>query len=96
MTLEEAFYKQKDELHAAQREIRKLNKELEASRKGVAADETFQKQLKQIRGLKNKVSEMTHISDRYKELYQNEQAKVAVLSDKVFNLELELFNLIFL
>ncbi len=92
MTLEEAFYKQKDELHAAQREIRKLNKELEASRKGVAADETFQKQLKQIRGLKNKVSEMTHISDRYKELYQNEQAKVAVLSDKVFNLELELLQ----
>lgn len=36
MTLQQAFYKQKEELHAAQREIKKLNKELEASRKGVA------------------------------------------------------------
>ena len=74
MTLKEAYYKQKDELHAAQREICKLNKELEASRKGVATEGTFQKQLSQIRGLKNKVSEITRISDRYKTLYQSEQA----------------------
>ena len=40
MTLEEAFYKQKDELHALQREKRKLTKELDALRettnKGIA------------------------------------------------------------
>ena len=63
MTLKEAFYKQKDELHAAQREIKKLNKELESSRKGVAADETFQKQLSHIRGLNNKVSHCFPLRD---------------------------------
>lgn len=89
MTLKEAFYKQKDELHAAQREIKKLNKELESSRKGVAADETFQKQLSHIRGLNNKVSQLTNISERYKNLYEQEKAKVEKLSDINSSLEVE-------
>ena len=68
MTLLQAFYKQKEELHAAQREIKKLNKELEASRKGVASEKKFQEQLSNIRGLNNKVSEYKNISERYKDL----------------------------
>ena len=89
MTLEQAFYKQKEELHAAQREIKKLNKELEASCKGVASEKTFQKQLSHIRGLNNKVSEYKNISERYKDLYEQEKAKVEELSDLKFSLELE-------
>lgn len=93
MTLEEAFYKQKDELHAAQREIKKLNKELDASRKGIAADKKFQEQLSHIRGLNNKVSQLTGISERYKDLYEQEKAKVKELSDIKFSLELEVLHL---
>jgi len=89
MTLEQAFYKQKEELHAAQREIKKLNKELEASCKGVASEKTFQEQLSHIRGLNNKVSEYKNISERYKDLYEQEKAKVEELSDLKFSLELE-------
>lgn len=93
MTLEEAFYKQKDELHAAQREIKKLNKELDASRKGIAADKKFQEQLSHIRGLNNKVSQLTGISERYKDLYEQEKIKVKELSDIKFSLELEVLQL---
>ncbi|MCR4585653.1 MAG: transposase [Lachnospiraceae bacterium] len=93
MTLEEAFYKQKDELHAAQREVKKLTKELETSRKGVATDKKIQEQLSHIRGLNNKVSELTGISERYKELYEQEKIKVGELSDIRFTLELEILQL---
>ena len=93
MTIEEAFYKQKDELHAAQREIKKLNRELEASRKGIAADKKFQEQLSHIRGLNNKVSQLTGISERYRDLYEQEKAKAEELSDIKFSLELEILRL---
>ena len=93
MTIEEAFFKQKDELHALQRENRKLNKELEASRKGLAADKEFQDQLSHIQGLKNKISELTHICDRYKDLYEEEKLKVKSLKDKNYVLELEVLHL---
>ena len=89
MTLLQAFYKQKEELHAAQREIKKLNKELEASRKGVASEKKFQEQLSHILGLNNKVSEYKNVSERYKDLYEREKAKVEELSDLKFSLELE-------
>ncbi len=49
MTLEQAFYKQKDELHALQRENRKLKKHLdealEANSKDLASNKDYQKLL---------------------------------------------------
>ena len=70
MDLQEAFFKQKIELRAANREIIQLKKQIERFQKGLAATETFQKQLSHIQGLNFKVSEMTHISDRYKSMYE--------------------------
>lgn len=93
MTLEEAFYKQKDELHALQRENRKLKKDLDALRettnKGIASDEAFQKQLSKIRGLSNKVSQMTGVADRYKSMLEQEKKRNRELYEKNLDLEIE-------
>lgn len=93
MTLEEAFYKQKEELRAANREIASLKKKLEAAQRSNAADETVLKQLSQIRGLKNKVSEYKGIAERYQSLYEAAQKRVEILSDDKFSLELEVSRL---
>jgi len=93
MTLKEAYYKQKAELQEARLEIRRLNKALESSRKGVAADETFQKQLSHIHGLNMKVSHLTNISERYKDLYEQEKSKVELLIESKFSLEIEVLQL---
>ena len=45
MDLREAFFKQKIELRAANREIIQLKKQIERFQKGIAASDTFQKQL---------------------------------------------------
>ena len=70
MDINAAFYKQKDELHALQRENKKLNKQLEGYVKGCAADEKFQKQLSHIQYLNKQVTHFARESDRYKELYE--------------------------
>lgn len=85
--IKEAFYKQKDELHAYQREVRKLQKQVERFSKGVAEKETFQKQLSHIQGLNNKVSEQTNVANRYKNLYEQEKKLNKELSSRLTDLE---------
>lgn len=87
MDLKEAFYKQKEELRAANTTIRRLEKELESSRKNVAADKRVQELLSKIQGLNNKVSEVTGIMNRYRKLYENEQHKNQNVLDKIYDLE---------
>ncbi len=73
MDLKEAFYKQKDELHSLQREVRRLEQQLENARKSSAADERVQKLLGNIQHLNKKISEVTSIMNRYKALYERQQ-----------------------
>ncbi len=93
MTLEEAFYKQKDELHAAQRKVAKLEKELnntlEVLNKNVASEKKYQEQLSKIQGLNNKLSHQTHLTNRYKELYDKEKDNCKKLNNRVTDLEFE-------
>lgn len=93
MTLKEAFYKQKDELRAANCEIKRLNKALEASRKGVATDETIQKQLSHIRGLNNKISALNNIVERYKHMCEMKDSEIKSLKEKNIDLEFKVIEL---
>ena len=90
MDLREAFFRQKVELRAANREISQLRKQLERFQKGLAATETFQKQLSHIQGLNFKISELKRISDRYKDLYEQKLREIKELSSS--KLELEHYN----
>ena len=92
-TSTEDFYALKHELGIAQRVIKDLNRELDTLRKDLAADKKFQEQLSHIRGLNNKVSQLTGISERYKDLYEREKAKVEKLSDLNSSMKLELLQL---
>lgn len=87
MDIKEAFYKQKEELHASQREVRKLQRQVDRFTKGIAEKETFQKQLSHIQGLNNKVSEQTHIADRYRNLYEQKKKEMTDLSRRYTELE---------
>lgn len=91
--IREAFYNQRNELCAAQRVIKELNKELDTLRKDLASNKKFQEQLSHIRGLNNKVSQLTGISERYKDLYEREKDKVEKLSDMNYTMNLELLHL---
>ena len=75
MDFKDAYFRQKDELHASQREIRKLTKLVERFQKSTAENEVFQKQLSHIQGLNKKVSQISGISDRYKRLYEHEKKR---------------------
>lgn len=88
MDIREAFYKQKDELLACQREVRRLQKQVERFIKGIAEKETFQKQLSHIQGLSRKVSEQTRIAERYRTLYEQEKEHGRKLSSEFTELEL--------
>ena len=91
MDLQEAFFRQKIDLRAAKREAALLRKQLEQqterTRKGIAATETFRKQLSHIQGLNKKVSEMTRIADRYKLLYEQERERYKKLYESSLDLE---------
>ena len=89
MDLREAFFKQKIELRAANREIIQLKKQIERFQKGIAASDTFQKQLSHIQGLNYKVSEMTHVSNRYKSMYEQKVLENKRLSSRNTELEFE-------
>ena len=89
MELREAFFKQKIELRAANRENAQLKKQVERFRKGIAATETFQKQLSHIQGLNNKVSEFSRILERYKLLYEQEKERCRKLHDEKLDLEFQ-------
>lgn len=93
MTLKEAFYKQKDELHEVQRANKQLEKALEKATRDNAADEQVKKLLSQNRGLKNKVSEANGIADRYKTLYENEKKHSKKLQEEKTDLEFEVMEL---
>ena len=90
MDLREAFFRQKGELRAANREISRLRKQLERFQKGLAATDTYQKQLSHIQGLNFKISELTRISDRYKAMYEQAAREIKELSSS--RLELEYHN----
>ena len=91
MTIDEAFYKQKEELREAKCKIRQLDRALEKATRQTAADELVQKQLSHIQGLNKKVSQMKGIADRYKKMYESEKATNAKLREK--NTELEFENI---
>lgn len=93
MDIKEAFYKQKKELHSCQREVVKLQRQVERFTKGIAENETFQKQLSHIRGLNKKVSQQTNIANRYKNLYEQEKKSRKELSDRFIELEYHCQNL---
>ena len=90
MDLREAFFRQKGELRAVNREISRLRKQLERFQKGLAATDTYQKQLSHIQGLNFKISELTRISDRYKAMYEQAAREIKELSSS--RLELEYHN----
>lgn len=87
MDIKEAFYKQKEELHACQREVRTLRKKVDRYAKGIAEKDTFQKQLSHIQGLNLKVSEYRNVSDRYKDLYEQKKRELDDLASRFTNLE---------
>ena len=89
MDLKEAYEVIKKEWHAAERKVKKLEKELEKLRKEGASDSRVQKLLSQIQGLNKKISQYKSLADRYQELYEKELAKVKELENDKFNLELE-------
>lgn len=87
MDIKEAFHKQKNELHACQREVRRLQKQVERFAKGVAEEEAFQKQLSHIQGLNNKLSEQVNIANRYRNLYEQEKKSRREIYDRYAELE---------
>lgn len=87
MDLQEAFFRKKVELRAANREISQLRKQLERFQKGLAATEIYQKQLSHIQGLNFKISELTRISDRYKVMYEQAAREIKELSSSMLDLE---------
>jgi len=89
MDLKEAYEVIKKEWHAAERKVKKLEKELEKLRKEGASDSRVQKLLSQIQGLNKKISQYKSLADRYQELYEKERAKVKELENDKFSLELE-------
>ena len=82
MDIKEAFYKQKEELHSCQREVRKLQRQVERYAKGIVEKDTFKKQLSHIQGLNLKVSEYRNVSDRYKDLYEQKKRELSVLASR--------------
>ena len=70
MDLKEAYEVIKKEWHAAERKVKKLEKELEKFRKEGASDSRVQKLLSQIQGLNKKISQYKSLADRYQELYE--------------------------
>lgn len=93
MDIYEAFYKQKDELHAAQREIKKLQKQLDGYIKGTASDEKFQKQLSRIQYLNRQVTHFTRESEHYKELWEKSKKKAKDLDIENYSLKSEIIRL---
>lgn len=93
MDIYEAFYKQKDELHAAQREIKKLVKQLDKYIKGTASDEKYQKLLSKIQYLTNQVTHFTRESEHYKELSEKYKKKVKELDLENDTLKTEILHL---
>ena len=89
MDLKEAYEVIKKEWHAAERKVKKLEKELEKLRKEGASDSRVQKLLSQIQGINKKISQYKSLADRYQELYEKERAKVKELENDKFSLELE-------
>ncbi len=90
MTIDETFYKQKEELREAKCKIRQLDRALEKATRQTATDELVQKQLSHIQGLNKKVSQMKGIADRYKKMYESENATNAKLREKTRNLSLKI------
>ena len=93
MDLKEAYEVIKKEWHAAERKVKKLEKELEKFRKEGASDSRVQKLLSQIQGLNKKISQYKSLADRYQELYEKERAKVKELENDKYSLELENLHL---
>ena len=90
MELREAFYKQKDELHKSQRQVAKLEKELKNYKKTSAADKRVQELLSNIQDLKNKISEITGISNRYKTLCDQKDKTISRQVEIIDSLEEQL------
>lgn len=87
MDLREAFYKQKDELHALQRENRKLTKRIESATRSAYTDEIIKSQLSQMQGLRNKLSHAQSISDRYQRMYESKKKDYVELAGRYAELE---------
>ncbi|MDO5139652.1 MAG: transposase, partial [Oscillospiraceae bacterium] len=89
MTLQEAFYKQREELRSTKQELLNTKKRLENARKDTASSETFKKQFSHIKGLNLKISELTRLRDRYKALYEQGKDQYEKLIERFTHLEYE-------
>lgn len=89
MTLEEAFHKQKKELREAQREIARLNKELEMYRTGICSQEAFHKQKEELLASQKENIKLKKELDSFRkgiaseEIFQNHLSHIQGLKNKV-------------